>query len=209
MNRTLDFNLWPTRVMCCELTGLDVEEANRELIDLAVSSVDLNSDINTELRVHDFHKLDSPAVRWLVDKIRGQVQKYVGNLGEVDHIGLRAVVMRHGKHICTHTESHESDLMLAYWPGGSSADVGKPPSSPPNREHTPTFVLEDPSRHLTDLRLPHEGRHSVYILPRPGLMVVGPAHLPHNLHPYMGQEPFIHIVAQLRIRWQDNYENRW
>lgn len=204
-----DLYLWPTWVKCKELRGPDIDALNTELVALALERVDLSADMNQELRVHDFHKVNANSVRWLVQHVTEQVQSYVGRRGKVDKVTLRAVVMRHGKHICTHTESHESDLMVVYWPSGSSEDIGKPPSSPANQKFAPTFVLEDPSRHLTDLRLPHEERHSVYILPRPGLLVIGPAHIPHNLHPYLGVKPFIHIVSQVRICWDGNYEQRW
>lgn len=40
-------------------------------------------------------------------------------------------------------------------------------------------------------------------------MVVGPAHLPHNLWPYLGKVPFPHIVAQVKVHWPAGYEERF
>jgi hypothetical protein len=103
---------------------------------------------------------------------------------------------------------HESDLMIAYWPTGKQEDIGTPVNQMPDRNFAPTFVVEDPSRSLADLRLPWETRHSVMLAPRPGLMVIGPNHVPHNLWPYFGSKPFIHMVAQIKFEWPAGYEDR-
>lgn len=206
IRRTDQMVLWPTCLTFYDLDALGTRE-NAALKRAALERVDLDVDARQELRVHDFDRVDCDEVRTLCHLMQAAVKDYTGQ--EVESLTLRAVVLRHGKHICTHTESHESDLMVAYWPGGNPDDRGAPPSIEPDRADAPTFVVEDPSRHLTDLRLPGEARHSVCIKPRPGLLVIGPAHLPHNLHPYMGQEPFIHIVAQVRVRWPENYGDRW
>lgn len=200
------FVLWPTFVRVFDLAEMD-DARNAQVRQAAINQVDLDVDIAQELRIHNFESTPVEGVQLLTGLIGEAIQNYCGQPAQ--SIGLRAVVLRHGKHICTHTESHESDLMVAYWPGGNPSDRGRPASIEPNRRDAPTFVLEDPSRHLTDLRLPGEDRHSICIKPRPGMLVIGPAHLPHNLHPYMGQEPFIHIVAQVRVRWPDNYGERW
>lgn len=203
----IQFPLWPTVIRCFDLNGEESKEKNLRLRDLALERVDLNAPENIELRVHDFHKIKDDAIDWLTSSIKIFACSYAGV--PVKHVGLRAVVLRHGKHICTHTETHESDLMLAYWPTGGIEPLNTNPNKPPDRKLAPTFVLEDPSRHLTDLRLPFESRHSVVIQPRQALMVIGPAHLPHNLHPYMGKEPFVHIVAQIRLDFPKEYEERW
>jgi hypothetical protein len=198
--------LWPTHIGFYDLAALGQAE-NEQLRQAVLQKVDLHADLAQELRVHHLEKVECEAVRLLSRCVCAAVTDYLGLI--VQTLSLRGVVIRHGKHICTHTEAHESDLMAAYWPGGNMADRGQPPSIKPSRQDAPTFVVEDPSRHLTDLRLPGELRHSVCIKPRPGMLVLAPAHLPHNLHPYMGQEPFIHIVAQVRLRWPDHYEERW
>ena len=206
IRRTGQMILWPTNLASYDLDALG-EQENLRLKQAALERVNLNADVRQELRVHDFERVDCDEVRTLCRLMEMAVKDYTGL--DAQSLSLRAVVLRHGKHICSHTESHESDLMVAYWPSGNLNDRGMPPSIEPDRADAPTFVVEDPSRHLTDLRLPGEIRHSVCIKPRPGMLVLGPAHLPHNLHPYMGQEPFIHIVAQVRVRWPDNYGERW
>lgn len=198
--------LWPTRIGFYDLGPMGPDQ-NAAVIRAALDKVHLDAPMAHELRVHGFEKSDSTEVQLLVQCMAAAIKDHTGV--PVSELGLRAVVLRHGKHICTHTETHESDLMVAYWPNGNNADRGLPPSIEPNRIDAPTFVVEDPSRHLTALRLPDEERHSICIKPRPGLLVVGPAHLPHNLHPYMGIEPFIHIVAQVRLAWPTDYEERW
>lgn len=206
IHRIAQIRLWPTRIGFYDLEPIN-EATNEQIRQAALRQVQLNAPMSQELRVHDFEKVECPSVKLLTDCITAAIEDHTGL--PVLRLALRAVVLRHGKHICTHTETHESDLMVAYWPSGCIADRGKLPSIEPERQHAPTFVVEDPSRHLTDLRLPDEGRHSVCIKPRPGLLLIGPAHLPHNLHPYMGQVPFIHIVAQVRLAWPSKYEERW
>ena len=108
-------------------------------------------------------------------------------------------------HINTHTEARESDLGIAYWPSGDPSQIGQPINQNADGFHAPVFTLEDPSRHLSELRLPMEMRHSVDVCPRPGLLAIYPAHLPHNVHPYRGENPFVHIVAQVRLPWPKDY----
>lgn len=197
------WQLWPTKV---EFFQHGDVHHNKDLIDLALAAAaDRQIAFGDEVRAYDFHQIDHPAVRWLIDEFKIAAQLYL-TTGTVRELTIRAVVMGKGSHINTHTEVRESDLMLVYWPGG---DVGKEINSRPDPTRAPAFMLEDPSRHLTDLRLPEEVRHSIMVCPQPGLLTVAPAHLPHNLHPYMGDTPFIHIVAQARIDWPQGYELRW
>ncbi len=200
------FNIWPTRVLALEFTSPERRDYDEELIQTALSFADLSGGVDMEARIHNFHANDTKSIDWLLGSIRRACQDYIGAPLEMT-IGLRAVAIKTGQHINTHTETHESDLMVVYWPQGD--DVSKDINSNADRSKAPTFLLEDPSRHLTDLRLPFERRHSVHIAPRAGLMLIAPAHMPHNLWPYQGETPFIHIVAQVRIEWPDEYENRW
>ena len=193
-------NLWPTTVSMFKYRNVDFH--NENLKRLALETV--KDHLEDEIRAYDLHKIDHPSIIWLKDEFKRCTEMYLG-LGEVEEMTIRAVIMRRGSHINTHTETRESDVMLVYWPGGDEGPI----NSKPNNILAPAFVMEDPSRHLSELRLPREIRHSVMIRPQPGLLVVGPAHLPHNLHPYMGEEPFIHIVAQVRIKWPEGYELRW
>lgn len=197
---THNMSLWPTHVSLNRY--LEVEEHNENLKRIAIETVGKQYD--EEIRAYDLHKINHPSIEWLKEEFIVSTEKYL-SVGKVKDLTIRAVIMQKGSHINTHTETRESDLMLVYWPGG---DVGSINSKPDNKL-APAFVMEDPSRHLSELRLPMEIRHSVMIRPQPGLMVIGPAHLPHNLHPYMGEEPFIHIVAQVRIEWPEEYDLRW
>lgn len=195
--------LWPQTVECFQLDGPEVVVHNDDLRRLAIENADRSAD--DEVRAYDLHKIPHRSVAWLRRQFIDCANAYLRGAGTVSDVTIRAVVMGKGSHINTHTEARESDLLLAYWPGG---DVG-PLNSKPDNTKAPAFILEDGTRHLTDLRLPFEQRHSVMLRPQPGLLVVGPAHLPHNLHPYMGDTPFIHIVAQCRAAWPAGYEKRW
>lgn len=206
-------SLWPTRIATFELPQDECADHNAELIRLVINASKINTNPdpgpNFEIRVHDLHKYASPSVAWLCEAIANACRHFIGLPTLKIDVGLRAVLLRYGMHINTHTESHESDLMVAYWPGGSLQDMDSPINRFAHRQVAPTFVVEDPSRALTDLRLPGEIRHSIMIAPRPGLMVVGPAHVPHNLWPYLGDDPFIHIVAHIKVQWPEGYDERW
>jgi hypothetical protein len=184
---------------------------NPELIRLVMAGCSKQkSRVIRELRLYELEEVEHEAVRWLLTQVRQAAAHYVGfnsagfNSTDGIQVTLRGVQINHGQHISTHTEARESDLAVAYWPSGNPAKVGTAVSENGD-EWAPTFVLEDPSRHLSDLRLPFEMRHSVNICPRPGLMTIYPAHLPHNFHPHQGFEPFIHIVAQVRFAWPKDY----
>ena len=40
------------------------------------------------------------------------------------------------------------------------------------------------------------------------VLALYPAHLPHNVHPYRGDKPFVQIVAQVRMPWPQDYFKR-
>jgi hypothetical protein len=208
-----EFNLWPTKFCVIEIPQEECKKHNEDLVNIVIEKSGINEkpDLgpNFEIRIHNLHEIDHPSVNWLVKSISHASKAFVGLMQANIDIGLRAVILRNGMHINTHTESHESDLMVAYWPSGDLEMVGSPINQVGDRNHAPTFMIEDPSRSLTDLRLPWEVRHSVTLAPRPGMMIVGPNHVPHNLWPYFGSKPFVHIVAQIKIEWPVGYEDRW
>lgn len=195
--------LWPQTVECYLHDGPEVAIHNADLRQIAIDNADRTAE--DEVRAYDLHAVPHRSVAWLRRQFKDCANTYLRGLARVEDVTIRAVVMEKGSHINTHTEARESDLLLAYWLGG---DVG-PLNSKPDNTKAPAFILEDGTRHLTDLRLPFEDRHSIMLRPQPGLLVVGPAHLPHNLLPYMGDDPFIHIVAQCRAIWPDGYDKRW
>lgn len=199
-SNSLMFGMWTTYVALHELNGEETDVHNEALYKLVVEkskSIDPSLD---ELRVHGLEQTDSPAVEWLIQNIQIACGSYVGisNTNDIS-VKLRGVVLHKGSHINTHNERSESDLAVAYWCGGRNSQRGENPNQKGDKVNEPTFVLEDPSRLISDYRLPNEDRHSVSIQPRPGLLVVFPAHLPHNVHPYLGDKPFVHIVAQIRL----------
>ena len=208
-----DFTLWATQVAVIEYAQDECAAHNQELVQLVLDETgfytkpDLGPDY--EIRLPNLDKYANESVAWLVNSITYACRAYLDMPDARIDVGLRAVVLRNGMHINTHTESHESDLTVAYWPSGNVDDAGSQVSRQVDRTTAPAFIIEDPSRHLTDLRLPWETRHSVTIAPRPGMMVIGPNHLPHNMWPYLGDAPFIHIVAQIKVEWPEGYDERW
>lgn len=196
--------LWPTKVELFQLEGHNLHDA--ALRRIALAQEDPGTHLQ-EMKVYDLEEHSSPSVLWLLGNIKDSVNSYLQQHRKYA-ITARAVVLRHGSHISTHTEMSESDVGVAYWPNGH---VGQDMqiSAPGDGYSAPTFVLEDPSRGISDLRLPFESRHSVYIRPRPGLLAVFPAHMPHNMHPYLGDQPFVHIVAQVRTDWGKEYLRRY
>ena len=199
------FNLWPTSIMTVELD--DASQYNDELEQLVTAGCAAQTGFAVnELRLHDLHESDCVSVQWLITRMTEYARSFTGC--PVRSIGLRGVVLNRGNHISTHTEARESDLGMAYWPSGNAELVGTPINQNGDGVYEPTFVFEDPSRAFADLRLPFEDRHSINLRPRPGLLSIFPAHVPHNMHPYMGDKPFVHIVAQVRIDWPRDYFRR-
>lgn len=192
--------------MYAEYIGAEVDQHNQELEALVIEGCRRQEGRPDELRLYDLQDATAPCVAWLVAQVKAMAARYCGfSLTEGIEVALRGVVLQKFDHINTHTETSESDLGLAYWPSGSPSIVGSPINQKADGVNAPVFKLEDPSRHLSDLRLPMESRHSIDACPRPGLMAIYPAHLPHNMHPYRGEKPFIHIVAQVRMPWSKDY----
>lgn len=199
------WEMWPTRFMAFEYEDAAFD---RRLTKLVVDTYKQRNDkgdlpLMEELRVYDFFAIDDDDVRALKERVFDSVRNYLGFEADGCHDGFeltgRAVIVTDGSFIQTHVERREADLTIAYFPTGDAS--GQPISHPGN----PRFVVEDPSRYLTDLRLPHEDRHSVHIAPRPGLLLVFPAHVPHHQQPYKGTEPHVQIVCNLRIKFTEKY----
>jgi hypothetical protein len=207
-NRIEKRNLWPTKVLLLEL---DVPAGyNEALIAEVLAGCARVKGQGNELRLHDLHEVDHEAITWLMQEIRHACAFYCDmDTADGINVGLRGVQINRGSHISTHTEARESDLGVAYWPSGSIGKIGSEFSDNGDGINEPTFIVEDPSRSFSDLRLPFEDRHSICIRPRPGMLAVFPAHLPHNMHPYMGDIPFIHIVAQIQMPWTKEYHRRF
>jgi len=201
--------LWPTPVMFAEFSGPEVAQHNLELERIVIRGCDQQSGLHDELRLHELGQVESDCVAWLMTQIKESSAAYCGFASaEGIEVSLRGVVLRTFGHINSHTEGRESDLGVAYWPSGDPNMVGQVVNQNADGVHAPTFTLEDPSRSLSDLRLPMEMRHSVDVCPRPGLMALFPAHLPHNVQPFKGSKPFVHIVAQVRMPWPKDYFRR-
>lgn len=203
-------NLWPTKVQTFQWEAPEFDVALVELIkDAHVKQMNgprLGPD--DQHRLYGLFDIDSPLIAELRERVRYAVDNYLGVCALGTHEGIelsgRAVLIRDRDAIHTHVERRESDLTIAYWPTGSAA--GQPVSSRAN----PQFVICDPSRHLTDLRLPEEQLHSVYIAPRPGLMLVAPAHIPHFQMAYRGDDVHIQIVCNVKIKFTESYfRNKW
>lgn len=196
------WNLWPSRISLEEFDPAEASAYNKELEELVAQNAtgDRTLDPYGEVRFHAMHEHESPAVEWLIGKIKSAVRDYAEISEEHPiQVGLRGVLFDYGTHINTHNEAPESDVGVAYWPSGNPDKIGSKFNANGDRFNEPTFVLEDPSRLISDPRLPFEARHSVSLCPRPGLLAVFPAHLRHNVHPYLNEKPFVQIVAQVRL----------
>lgn len=118
------------------------------------------------------------------------------------HCENRALVMMPGAFISTHKDSREGDLTCVHFLTGGGA------GQPVNSVGTPRFIIEDPSRHFDEGRLPFEARHGYSVNPRPGLSVFFPSHVPHNQHPYDGTTPHVQVVANFRVNLPVAIEER-
>jgi hypothetical protein len=195
-------HLWPTKVMIVELTPEECHDHNIALHDLVTSQTPAPYGLYSESKLFGMEKINHSSINWLINHIKVAASAYIGGNYSMN-LTMRGVAIHTGRWIVSHTETHESDLMIAYWPGGDASKIGTNPNETADRMIAPTMVLEDPSRRYSDLRLPFEVVHSFHISPRPGLLIIGPAHLPHNLWPYAGNDPFVHIVAQVKIDWPE------
>jgi len=192
--------------MYAEYMGEEVARHNKSLEELVIAGCKVQDDPAGEFRLTSLEQSDSPAVTWLVDQVAKMSAEFCGFPSTHGiEVTLRGIALRKFNHISTHDETAESDLGVAYWPSGSTDQIGSKINQRANGVDSPIFKLEDPSRLISGLRLPMESQHSVDACPRPGLMAVYPAHLPHNMHPYRGDKTFVHIVAQVRMPWPKNY----
>ena len=196
--------LWPTDV---HIHVWDDPEFDARLTKLILANSPEFSE-GEEMRVYDILHLDAPEISVVRERAMWAVQGFLGPEadGTYEDIELtgRAVVIHDRGFIQTHNEAREADLTVAYWPTGDVRGV------PWSYGGNPRFVVEDPSRSLNDLRLPKEMRHSIHITPRPGTLLVMPAHIRHHQQPYRGVSPHLQIVCNVRVRFTDEYfRNKW
>lgn len=199
-------NLWPTRIGVHQFDTSDgLDHRLRKLIlskmDLTEAPVDQG-----ERRLYGLFDMEEDCIQQLASRIFEAVQTYLGPQAceMIDEIELsgRALVIQDRAFINTHVDRDEADIVCTYFP---TTDVNV--DLPVNSKGNPTFVIEDPSRHLQEKRLPFEHRQSFFVAPRPGLLLVMPGHVPHNQHPYNapGGEPHIQIVANIKLTYSDEH----
>jgi uncharacterized protein (TIGR02466 family) len=80
------------------------------------------------------------------------------------------------------------------WSGTYYVDAG----DPIDPEKSTLLHLIDPCQGRSTTFLPHLSKSSIYINPRPGLIVLFPSYLPHTVFPHNGHGALISIAFNLR-----------
>ncbi len=111
--------------MTIEHFGEDVDAHNARLIQAVIAGCEGQAESNHELRLRDLHETDCDSIGWLSRCVAKACADYCGfNKTDGINVGQRGVMLRHGDHISTHTESAESDIGVAYWPSGDVSKIG-------------------------------------------------------------------------------------
>lgn len=188
--------LWPTKVAIIHSACETSQMHKQAVLSAGLEDGLLNAE---ERRVHDI--LNSfPACR---QNIVDHIARYIGDSFDAmePELSSRAIVFQDRAFINTHVDSREGDVTAVLFLTGNGGKEGieGDDGQPVNSVGNPRFVLEDPSRYFDQARLPFESRHGYSINPKPGLMVIFPSHIPHNMHPYMGNSPHTQIVINIKF----------
>lgn len=197
--------LWPTHVAFYETEDDFAKTLYNEIINEYSPKTDNTTMDAKERRVRDI--LDTSKTG---NKIRDQIyacaKNFLGrdweSLLDTTYCENRALIIEKGAFINTHADNREGDITCVYFLTGNEND------EPINSVGNPRFVLEDPSRYADQARLPFESRPAYSVNPRPGMIVVFPSWIPHNMHPYTGDSVHMQIVANLRINMPVELQER-
>lgn len=199
-------NLWPTKLGVFEFAQDDpINEELKQLVYAEINPCEGGKLSHFERRLHGLFERSEPCVVELKRRILECARIYLGEASKPYYSDIeldgRAVLIEDRAFFNTHVDIAEADIVCTYFP------TGEPTSDEVNALGNPQWVLEDPSRYLSEPRLPFEDRHSHYIAPRPGLLMLFPGHIPHNQHPYdgRGRDPHIQIVGNLRLNYIKGY----
>ena len=193
--------LWPTRVGFYKLEG---HEAETKIAALYAKAWRPPKDNRTasERRIRGI-MTEAPD---LLQAVRDCVVDYLGPGAEFldrTYCENRALLIEDRAFINTHADSREGDVTAVLFLSGGGA--GQPFNSVGN----PRFCLEDPSCYADQPRLPFESRPAFSVNPAPGLIVIFPAWIPHNQHPYRGERTHIQVVLNFRLNIPDHLQEKW
>ena len=193
--------LWPTRVGFYQLEG---PEAAAEIAALYAKAWRPPEENRTasERRIRGI-MAEAPE---LLAAVRDCVADYLGpgaTFLDLTYCENRALLIEDRAFINTHADSREGDVTAVLFLSGTGA--GQPINSVGN----PRFCLEDPSRYADQPRLPFESRSAFSVHPAPGLIVIFPAWIPHNQHPYRGEVTHIQVVLNFRLNIPDHLQEKW
>ena len=193
--------LWPTRVGFYQLEGDEAAEKIAALYDKAWRPPQDNRTAS-ERRIRGI-MAEAPD---LMQAVRNCVEDYLGSGAEFldpTYCENRALLIEDRAFINTHADSREGDVTAVLFLSGVRA------GHPINSVGNPRFCLEDPSRYADQPRLPFESRPAFSVNPAPGLIVIFPAWIPHNQHPYRGERTHIQIVFNFRLNIPDHLQEKW
>ena len=193
--------LWPTRVGFYQLEGEEAAARIAALYDRAWRPP-REGRTAAERRIRGI-MAEAPE---LLATVRDCVADYLGPGADyLDPVSCenRALLIEDRAFINTHADSREGDVTAVLFLTGDGA--GRPINSVGN----PRFCLEDPSRYADQPRLPFESRSAFSVNPRPGLLVIFPAWIPHNQHPFRGEVTHIQIVMNFRVSIPEHLQEEW
>lgn len=140
-----------------------------------------------------------------VDELRryveGAVDRMVGRPVMLDHFDGREIVRRTSEEIWPHTDRDEGEITAQYFLDGEDPSGMTPEEvwSASNAASSNAFSICDPSLHGSEVRLPWEGYHNLWITPFKGMLVIYPSRLPHFQRHYEGEGLFVQIVMNMKV----------
>lgn len=129
-------------------------------------------------------------------------REFIGPLGRITHLQGREVVRYAGTEIMPHSDEDECHLQAVYFPNGPELDPLLDLQEQVNQYGPNAFAICNPdwrSSGFGKCLMPWETHAKYWIKPHRGLLVAFDARAVHFQKPYLGEEPFMQVLLNIKV----------
>lgn len=129
-------------------------------------------------------------------------REFIGPSGRITHLQGREVVRYAGTEIMPHSDEDECHLQAVYFPNGPELDPLLDLQEQVNQYGPNAFAICNPdwrSSGFGKCLMPWETHAKYWIKPHRGLLVAFDARAVHFQKPYMGEEPFMQVLLNIKV----------
>jgi len=129
-------------------------------------------------------------------------REFIGPSGRISYLQGREVVRYSGTEIMPHSDEDECHLQAVYFPNGPEIDPLLDLQEQVNQYGPNGFAICNPdwrSSGFGKCLMPWETHAKYWIEPHRGLLVAFDARAVHFQKPYMGEEPFMQVLLNIKV----------